>query len=300
VFRLTVPLPVIVPPVRPFPAVTLVTVPPKLGAVLVKVIVLPRATVPPPDNPVPAFTVMEGVDSIAFVTPPVAMPIVPVLVIVPPDSPAPAATLVTVPPELGAEFVSVIVPPKATVPPPDNPEPAVTVIEGVANMAFVIPPVAMPMVPVLVIVPPVSPVPAATLVTVPEPVPGKVWPEAKVMRPLLATESPVSVGVVPFAPKRRCRLPEGLAVSLPVGSACQRKRCGTDAAVLLLNDALMKSSGLELKPAVAVAAPRFGRRLPADAVIRPLKFPVVAFNAPEKVPVVPFNAPVRVPPASSK
>jgi hypothetical protein len=149
---------------------------------------------------------------------------VPLPVIVPPLRPVPAATLVTVPPRLGALFVSVIVPPKATVPPPDNPVPGFTVIDGVASMALVTPPVAMLSVPVLVIVPPASPAPATTLVTVPDPAPGKVCPEAKVMTPLLATDRPVSAGATPFAPNRRCRLPEGFAVSLPVGSACQRKR----------------------------------------------------------------------------
>jgi hypothetical protein len=97
------------------------------------VIVPPKATVPPPDNPEPALIVIDGVASMALVTPPVAMLTVPVFVIGPPVNPAPVATLVTVPPELGAEFVSVIVPPSATLPPPDNPAPGVTVIDGVAS-----------------------------------------------------------------------------------------------------------------------------------------------------------------------
>src|ERR1700722_502406 len=132
--------------------------------------------------------------------------------------------LVTVPPRLGAALVNVIVPPSATCPPPDNPDPAFTVIDGFAMRLFVTPPVAMLMVPALVIVPPVRPDPVATLLTVPlPPAPGKVCPVAKVIWPLLATAGPVSAGVAPPEPKRRFNLPEGFAVLLPVGSACQRK-----------------------------------------------------------------------------
>src|SRR5262249_3601756 len=60
-----------------------------------------------------------------------------------------------------------------------------------------------------------------TLVTVPlpVPVPGKVWPAAKVMRPLLAIFNPVSVGAaVPF-PKSRFKEPLALAVLFETGSA---------------------------------------------------------------------------------
>jgi len=75
-----------------------------------------------------------------------------------------------------------------------------------------------------VIGPPVRPAPVATLVTVPLPLPpGKVCPEAKVICPLLAIESPVSAGEVPFDPNRRFNVPEGDDVSFPAGSACQRK-----------------------------------------------------------------------------
>ena len=49
-------------------------------------------------------------------------------------------------------------------------------------------------------------------------------------------------------------MPAGLAVSLPAGSACQRKCCVIDALVLLLKDAASRSNGLEVAPAVAVAA----------------------------------------------
>jgi len=87
---------VIGPPLRPVPLDTLVTVPPKLGAVLVSVMVLPKATVPPPDNPAPAVIVTEGLASMVLVTPrgntDSAGP-----VIGPPVRPAPVATLVTVP-----------------------------------------------------------------------------------------------------------------------------------------------------------------------------------------------------------
>src|ERR1035438_602410 len=96
----------------------------------------------------------------------------------PPLSPVPLPTLVTVPPELGAELVSVIVPPKATVPPPDNPDPACTVTEELASMALVTPAEGMLIVPLDVIGPPVRPAPVPTLVTVPFPVPGKICPEA--------------------------------------------------------------------------------------------------------------------------
>ena len=94
---LIVPLLVIGPPVKPAPVATFVTVPPNPGDALVSVIVPPNATVPPPDNPDPAFTVTEGFASIVFVTPAVEMLIVPLLVIGPPAKPAPVAMLVTVP-----------------------------------------------------------------------------------------------------------------------------------------------------------------------------------------------------------
>jgi len=46
-------------------------------------------------------------------------------------------------------------------------------------------------------------------VTVPLRYAGKVCPEAKVICPLLAIESPVSAGEVPFDPNRRFNVPEG-------------------------------------------------------------------------------------------
>src|ERR1700674_851139 len=125
---------------------------------------------------------MEGLASMLLVTPAAGMLIVPLLVIGPPVRPAPVATLVTVPPELGAELVSVIVPPNATVPPPDNPDPACTVMEGLASMLLVTPAAGILIVPLLVIGPPVRPAPVPTLVTVP-PAPGKVCPGAKLRYP---------------------------------------------------------------------------------------------------------------------
>ena len=86
------------PPVKPVPLPTLVTVPPKPGAVLVRVIVPPNATVPPPDNPDPVCTVTEGFANMLFTTPAEGMLIVPLVVIGPPVSPAPVLTCVTVPP----------------------------------------------------------------------------------------------------------------------------------------------------------------------------------------------------------
>src|ERR1035441_9943137 len=159
----------------------------------------------------------------------------------PPVIPVPLPTLVTVPPKLGAVLVSVIVPPRATVPPRDRPDPACTVTEGFASIVFVTPAEGILIVPLLVIGPPVKPAPVATLVTVPLPVPGNVCPVAKFTRPFAAIENPVSAGAVPFDPKSRFKEPEGLAVSLPTGSASQRKSCATAVEVLLLNDDASRS-----------------------------------------------------------
>ena len=290
-FRLSVPLPVIGPPVRPVPLPTLVTVPPEPGAEFVIVTVPPNATDPPPDNPEPACTVIEGFANKELVTPPAGMLIVPLLVMGPPVSPEPVLTVVTVPPTV---LVSVTVPPKATVPPPDNPEPACTVMEGFASMALITPAEGILIVPLAVIGPPVRPAPVLTLVTVPPPpAPGKVWPEAKLISPLLAMESPVSDGAVPFDPNSRLSVPEGLAELFPVGSAIQRKSCVTAFDVPLLNEDVCKSNGFELKPLLAVAAPVIGMTAPA-AVIAPVNVPVV------KEAVVPLNPPVNAPPLSCK
>lgn len=231
---------------------------------------------------------------------------VPLLVTGPPVRPVPLATLVTVPPVLGAVFVRVTVPPNATVPPPERPDPAVTVMELLASMAFVTPADGMLIMPLEVIGPPVNPAPVATLVTVPLPPlpPPKVWPGAKVIRPLLAIESPVSVGLLPFDPNSRFRDPEGVNESLPVDSAIQRKSCMIASEVELLNEEACKSSGFELKPCVAVAVPVPGNRAP-PSVTAPVNAPVVAVTVvaaspPLKAAVVPVSAPVRVPPASRK
>src|SRR5580658_530347 len=214
---LMVPVLVIVPPVKPAPVLMLVTVPPEPGEALVSVTVPPNATVPPPDNPDPATTLMEESASMLLVTPRAGMLMVPVLVIVPPVSPAPVLTLVTVPPEPGEALVSVTVPPKATVPPPDNPDPATTLTEESASMVFVTPPAGILMVPVLVIGPPVRPAPVLMLVTVPAT--GKVCPGAKVRIPFLAIDSPVSL-TSPLTPYSRFRVAPVFVESFPVGSAC--------------------------------------------------------------------------------
>jgi hypothetical protein len=65
--------------------------------VLFKVMLPPRATLPPPESPVPAVTVKDGLASMALVTPAVAMLIVPVFVIGPPVKPAPVLMRVTEP-----------------------------------------------------------------------------------------------------------------------------------------------------------------------------------------------------------
>lgn len=91
---------VIGPPLSPVPLLILVTVPPELGEALLRVIVPPKATVPPPDSPDPACTVTELLASMALVTPLEGMLMVPLLVIGPPVRPAPVLILVTVPPEL--------------------------------------------------------------------------------------------------------------------------------------------------------------------------------------------------------
>lgn len=224
---------------------------------------------------------------------------VPLPVIGPPVSPGPLPTLVTVPPRLGAELVNVMVPPNATVPPPDNPDPAVTVTELFASIVLVTPADGMLIVPLLVIGPPVNPAPVFTLVTVPLPDPGNVWPDAKLIRPLLAIDNPVSPGVLPLEPNNRFNVPDGFDVSLPVGSACQRKSWLTADELVLLNDDACRSNGLETKPFDAVAVPVPGNSAPA-AETAPLNAPVNAERPPLKVPVVPVKPPVNVPPESCR
>src|SRR5580658_10542837 len=214
---LMVPVLLIGPPVRPAPVLMLVTVPPELGDALVSVTVPPNATVPPPDNPVPARTLMEESASMLFVTPAAGILMVPVLLIGPPVRPAPVLMLVTVATELGVALVSVTVPPNATVPPPDNPDPATTLMEESASMLFVTPAAGILMVPALVIGPPVKPAPVLMLATVPAT--GKVCPGAKVRIPFLAMESPVSL-TSPLTPYSKLRVAPVFVESFPVGSAC--------------------------------------------------------------------------------
>src|ERR1039458_5803755 len=160
-------------------------------------------------------------------------------------------------------------------------------------MAFVTPAEGMLIVPLAVIGPPVRPAPVLTLVTVPPSALGKVWPGAKLMSPLLAIESPVSVGKFPFDPNSRFNEPEGLEELFPVGSACQRKSCGIADELSLLNEDACKSNGLEVKPWVAVAVFVPGNRAPAaDSVL--LNVPLV------KAAVVPLSPPVKAPPESCK
>src|SRR5271155_1280656 len=177
----------------------------------------PNATVPPPDNPDPATTLIEGSASMLLVTPRAGMPMVPVLVIGPPVKAAPELMVVTVSPEKGAALVSVPVPPIPAVPPPDNPDPATTLMEESASMLLLTPRAGMLMVPVLVIGPPVRPAPVLTLVTVPAT--GNVCPDAKVRIPFLAIDSPVSL-TSPLTPYSKFRVAPVFVESFPVGSAC--------------------------------------------------------------------------------
>ena len=145
----------------------------------------------------------------------------------PPVNPAPLLMVVTVPPRLGDALVRVIVPPKVTVPPPDRPGPAWTVIRGLAIRSLVTPAGGMLIVPVVLIGPPVSPAPVLMPVTVPPAVLGNVCPGAKLIRPLLAIDRPVSAGEFPLDPKSRFRVPDGFDELFPAGSACQRKSAGS-------------------------------------------------------------------------
>src|SRR5579864_1878745 len=98
----------------------------------------------------------------------------------------------------------------------------------------------------------------ATLVTVPDPVPGKVCPAANVICPVLLILNPVSDGTAVPEPNSRFSVPEGVAVSLPVGSACHWKVWFTAFEVELLNDEATKFSSCEFLPVTAVAAPDAG------------------------------------------
>ena len=145
--------------------------------------------------------------------------------------------------------------------------------------------VTVPLVP-----PPLRPVPAVTPVIVP--LPGKVCPLAKLIRPLLAIERPVSAGVLP-PPNNRFSFPEGEGVLLPTGSACQRKSWSTAVLVPLLNEEACVSRGLELNPAVAVAVPVVGNVAPAaDTVL--LKVAVVPVRPPVRLAELPETEPVAL------
>ena len=92
-------------------------------------------------------------------------------------------------------------------------------------------------------------------VMVPPPVPvtGKIWPGAKVIRPLGAMENPVAAGAAPFSPNSSARLPVGEAVSLPAACACQAKVCAFAAFDVLENELAPISNSGEFEAAVEVA-----------------------------------------------
>src|SRR5580700_1372563 len=160
-------------------------------------------------------------------------------------------------------FVRVTLPPA---PPPLSPAPAVTPVTvpapGVEQahvlpfhcntwrlaQVLVRPTLTLPAVP-----PPVNPASVVTPVIVPTP--GNAWPTANVNRPALFTASPVSAGAPLPGAYSRFSVPDRLAVSFPAGSACQRKCWLMDLLPPLLKDAASRSSGLELAPAAALAAP---------------------------------------------
>ena len=147
------------------------------------------------------------------------------------------------------------------------------------------------------VAPPLRPVPAVTPVIVP--LPGKACPLAKLIRPLLAIERPVSAGSVALscrvlaAPNNRFSFPEGEGVLLPTASACQRKSWSTAVLVPLLNEEACVSRGLELNPAVAVAVPVAGNVAPAaDTVL--LKVAVVPVRPPVRLAELPETEPVAL------
>ncbi len=130
-----------------------------------------------------------------------------------------------------------------------------------------------------------------TLFTVPGPVPGNVCPTAKVKMPLLLIFSPVSAGALVPEPNSRFKVPDGLAVLFPAGSACQRKCSLTAAPVPLLNAEAVNVVGCEFFPAVAVAALVAGiLRLP-----RTVSLPFTSSVAPGVVVLMPTLAVLPVP-----
>src|SRR5580698_429485 len=198
----------------------------------------------------------------------VTVPLVP-----PPLNPVPAVTPVIVPVAAVAQFHAVplycriwlvehgfnpmvLVLPRLIAPGVVSP-PAVLafrVMLEFCSMALVTPAEGMLSVTVPLVPPPLSPEPAVTPVMVPLPVPGNFCPLANVICPLLATETPVSVGVAPLAPNNRFSFPDGVLVLLPAGSVCQRNSSFCAALAVLLNDEAARSNGFELKPAEAVAS----------------------------------------------
>jgi hypothetical protein len=100
---------------------------------------------------------------------------------------------------------------------------------------------------------------------------GTVCPGAKVNKPLLLIESPVSAGVAVPDAYSKSILPDGALVSFETGSACQRKCCPTAALLLLLNADAKKSNGREPNPLELVAAPSAGNSsVPTTSMMLPL------------------------------
>jgi hypothetical protein len=105
-----------------------------------------------------------------------------------------------------------------------------------------------------------------TLLTVPKP--GKVWLGANVNTPVLLSLKPVSLGAPEPDANNKFRLPLGLDVLLPLGSACQRKFCDTAVPVVLLKADAVSVLGCEFFPPLAVAVPVAGKlRLPRTVAL---------------------------------
>src|SRR5450432_3173966 len=108
-----------------------------------------------------------------------------------------------------------------------------------------------------------------TLLTVPLVVPGKVWPDAKLIIPLFAIDSPVSAGTLEPRPKSRLNLPTGLAVLFATGSTCQRKVSLRACPMLPLKADPDRFSGCEFFPVAAVAFPVVGNVTAPRRVVAP-------------------------------
>src|SRR5215471_15250481 len=89
-------------------------------------------------------------------------------------------------------------------------------------------------------------------------------------------ESPVSAGMLLPDANNRLSLPEGFAVSLPVGSACRLKVWLTAWLMLLLKAEACKLAGCEFLPADDVAVPVAGRLRVPRTVPAPLTSSVEA------------------------